>query len=124
AEEDALSDGDEMAQGLFKAMLKVRGSKDYPEEDFPAFLQFRQETIEDADELWRSTDLQGNTLVTFIKEFSGEEDFYYVVLTIQDVVSGSHFVLFSFPTKDSNLLERYRQGESLDTQGPNKQASH
>lgn len=124
AEEDALSDGDEMAQGLFKAMLQVRTAKDFPESEFGGFLNCRQETIEEADEMWRSTDLQGNTIVTFIKEFSNEEDFYYVVLTIQDVVSGSHFVLFSFPTRDESLVERYRQGQSLDTQAPNKQASH
>ncbi|HEX4922809.1 MAG TPA: PBECR2 nuclease fold domain-containing protein [Bdellovibrionales bacterium] len=124
AEEDALSDGDELAQGLFKAMLALRSPADFPEEEFGEFLRYRQETIEDADEMWRSTDLQGNTLVTFIKEFAVDEgDFTYVVITIQDVVSGSHFVLFSFPTKDANLVDRYRQGQSLDTQAP-KQASH
>jgi hypothetical protein len=125
AEEDALSEGDELAQGLFNAMLAFRSSKDFPESEFGEYLQYRSETIEEADEIWRSNDLQGNTLVHFIKEFTSDDvEFYYVVVTIQDVVSGNHFVLFSFPTSDSGLVDRYRQGETLDTQNPVRQESH
>ncbi len=51
---DALSEGDELAMGLFKAMLTVRSETDIPESEFPSYLQFRDETVETADEIWRS----------------------------------------------------------------------
>jgi len=115
SDSDALAEGDELAQSLFQAMTSVRSAKDIAEEDFSKFLHLRQEAIEEADEIWRHLDLQGNTLVHFIKAMSvDDKDLHYVVVTIQDVLSGSHFILFSFPTKDEQLVERYRQGESLN----------
>jgi len=125
SENDALSEGDELATRLFDAMLAVRSDKDIPPSEFEKYAHLRQETIEDSDEIWRSTDLQGDTIVSFIKEFSMDEgDGSYIVITIEDVVSHSHFILFSFPTNDSQLTERYRQGQSLNTENPVKQESH
>jgi hypothetical protein len=125
AEGDALSEGDELAQNLFQAMIRVRAKNDIPESEFPNYSQLRQEAIEEADEIWRSSDMMGNTIVHFIKVFSQDEgDITYVVVTIQDVLSGSHFILFSFPTKDEQLVERYRQGESLNGENPPPTESH
>ncbi|MGE3973973.1 MAG: PBECR2 nuclease fold domain-containing protein [Bdellovibrionales bacterium] len=125
SEGDALSEGDEMAQNLFQAMIGVRSNKDIPEDEFAKYIHLRQEAIEEADEIWRKSDLQGNTLVHFIKEFSLDEgDVKYVVVTIQDVMSGSHFILFSFPTKDEQLVERYRQGHSLNSETDTPDETH
>lgn len=123
-EGDALHEGDELATGLYKAMLLLRGEKDIPEEDFHLYSDCREETLEDADEIWRSGDSLGNVLVSFIKEFNDEEEFSYVVVTVEDAPSGSHALLFSFPTRDRGLLDRYRHGENLQAEEVVQESSH
>lgn len=123
-EGDALYEGDELAIGLFKAMLLLRSDKDIPEDEFHAYGDCREETLEDADEIWRSGDSIGNVLVSFIKEYSEEEEFAYVVVTVEDAPSGSHALLFSFPTRDRSLLDRYRHGENLQAEEVVQENSH
>jgi hypothetical protein len=125
-EGDALSEGDDLAVGLYKAMLTLRAEKDIPEESFHDYDELREETIEEADEIWRSVDLSGNILVTFIKDFSSDEDpeLHYVVVTIEDTPSSSHALLFSFPSVDPHLLDRYRHGENLQAEEVVQEASH
>lgn len=121
---DALTEGDHLAVGLYKAMLVLRSEKDVPESEFHSFEQLREPTIEEADEIWRSNDLNGNTLVTFIKYFPEESDVSYVVVTIEDTASSSHALLFSFPSRDAGLVDRYRHGENLQAEEVVQEASH
>jgi hypothetical protein len=124
-EGDALHEGDDLATGLYKAMLLLRGDRDIPEDEFQDYGDFREEALEDADEIWRSGDSLGNVLVSFIKEFSDEnEDFYYVVVTVEDAPSSSHALLFSFPTRDKGLVDRYRHGENLQAEEVVQESSH
>jgi len=124
-EVDALSSGDEFATGLFEAMLTLRNDRDIPQEEFDDFQRYREETIEEAEEIWRKTDSQGHILVNFIKEFDDPEgDFYYIVVSLEEQFSESHYILFSFPTNDSGLVSRYRQGENLDAEAFVKEESH
>jgi hypothetical protein len=125
-EGDALSEGDDLAVGLYKAMLKLRGDKDIAEDDFKNYENYREETIEEADEIWRTTDLSGNVLVSFIKDCADPEslDLHYIVVTIEDTPSNSHALLFSFPTRDRNLVDRYRHGENLHAEEITQEASH
>jgi hypothetical protein len=125
-EGDALSEGDHLAVGLYRAMLTVRGEADVPEQKFREFESFRERTIEEADEIWRSVDLNGNVLVTFIKDFpeTDRPDLHYVVVTIEDTPSSSHALLFSFPTVDISLVDRYRHGENLHAEEVVQEASH
>ncbi len=125
-EGDALSEGDDLAVGLYRAMLKLRSDKDIPEEKFKDFESHRESSIEDADEIWRSVDLSGNILVTFIKDCPDENlpGLHYVVVTIEDTPSSSHALLFSFPSVDDNLLDRYRHGENLQAEEVVQEASH
>ncbi len=125
-EGDALLEGDELALGFYQAMLKVRSEDDIPETEYRSFAEHRELAIEDADEIWRHNDPFGNVLVNFIKEFSeeGSERIHYVVVTIEDAMSNSHALLFSFPTKDSNLVSRYRQGENLQAEDVSQESSH
>lgn len=125
-EGDALLEGDDLALGLYQAMLKLRGENDIPEERFREFAAYREPTIEDADEIWRANDTMGNVLVSFIKDVSDEAhpDLHYVVVTVEDVPSNSHALLFSFPTTDKNLLHRYRHGENLQAEEVTQEASH
>lgn len=125
-EGDALSEGEELAVGLYNAMLKLRSDKDIEEDQFPEYFSLREESLEDADEIWRSSDSMGNVLVTFIKEAhdSSDEEVTYVVVTLEDTVSNSHALLFSFPTQDKSLVERYRHGENLQAEEVVQEASH
>lgn len=124
---DALSEGDPLSMGLFIAMLKVRSEKDLPYEKFrPLGDELREETIENADEIWRTTDLNGNSIVTFIREFPDHEirDLYYVAVTQEDSNSSVHSLLFSFPTVDETLVDRYRHGENLQAEEVSQESSH
>jgi hypothetical protein len=121
---DALHEGDELASGLYKAMLLLRSEKDIAEDDFLDYADCREETLEEADEIWRSSDSLGNVLVSFIKEFGEDDEFSYVVVTVEDAPSGSHALLFSFPTRDKGLVDRYRHGENLQAEEVVQESSH
>lgn len=123
-EGDALHEGDDLATGLYKAMLLLRSDKDIPEDEFHHYADCREECLEDADEIWRAGDSLGNVLVSFIKEFNDEDEFYYVVVTVEDAPSGSHALLFSFPTRDKGLIDRYRHGENLQAEEVVQESSH
>lgn len=127
-EGDGLTEGDSLSLGLFSAMLKVRSEKDIPMEKFRDFAELREQTIESPDEIWRNSDFQGNRLVTFIKEFGDDSqhpDLHYVVITQEDgQASTVHSLLFSFPTVDDTLLERYRNGENLHAEEVVQENSH
>ncbi len=126
-EGDALSEGDTLAIGLYLAMIKVRSDKDISPEKFQEFSALREETIEAADEIWRKNDLDGNVLVSFIKEYPEHEsakDLVYVAVTQEDPDSNVHSLLFSFPTTDKTLLDRYRQGENLQADEVVQESSH
>ena len=125
-EGDALTEGDDLAVGLYKAMLKVRSDRDVPEEKFQSQAEMREPTIEEPDEIWRTNDLSGNILVSFIKDFSegADGELWYIVVTIEDTPSSSHALLFSFPTRDRNLVDRYRHGENLQAEEVVQEASH
>lgn len=125
-EGDALLEGDPLALGLYQSMITVRSEKDIPQEKFQEFAELREETIEAADEIWRKNDLEGNVLVSFIKEFPDHEvkDLTYIAVTQEDEDSNVHSLLFSFPTNDSALADRYRQGENLQADEISQESSH
>lgn len=126
-EGDALGEGDPLAMGLYLSMLKVRGEKDISKEQFQEYANLREDTIENADEIWRKNDLDGNILVSFIKEFPDHEtvkDLTYIAVTQEDEQSNVHSLLFSFPTTDPTLVDRYRQGENLQADEVSQESAH
>lgn len=125
-EGDALCEGDELAVGLYKAMVTLRGENDITDIDFTGYSEFREQTIYEPDEIWRSSDYSGQVLVNFIREFEDPKmggEVYYIVVTIEEGTN-SQILLFSFPTKDISLVERYRQGENLQAEEAVQEASH
>jgi hypothetical protein len=126
-EGDAMSEGDPLAVGLFVAMLKLRSDKDISYDKFKDFGDIcREETIENPDEIWRNNDLAGNQIVTFLKEFPDLESsgMQYLAVTQEDPASHVHTLLFSFPTNDSQLADRYRHGENLQAEEVSQESSH
>ncbi len=123
-EGDSLFEGDVLAKGLYDAMMLLRSDKDIPEDDFFRYADLRELCVESADEIWRTSDSLGNVLVTFIREADEEGMPHYVVVTVEDEPSGSHSLLFSFPTNDPQLLERYKHGENLQADEVVQESSH
>lgn len=121
---DALTEGDELAVGLYRAMLKLRSTTDIPEGEFQNYIKHREETIEEPDEIWRKIDSEGRVLVSFLKSIEDGGDVKYIVVTTEDEATESQYLLFSFPTKDQNLIDRYKQGESLDASSYTREESH
>lgn len=125
-EGDSLLEGDPLAMGLYLSMLKVRSEQDIPQKGFKNYFDLREPTIEDADEIWRKSDLNGNLMVVFIKEFPDQQpqDLTYIAVTIEDEKNGVHTLLFSFPTTDPTLVDRYRMGENLQAEEVVQESSH
>ncbi|MBN8537017.1 MAG: peptidase [Deltaproteobacteria bacterium] len=125
-EGDSLSENDEFSFGLINSMMRIRSEKDIPIKEFKNFLQLREETIENPDEIWKKVDHEGHILVTFIKENPDAEMGapYYIVVTLEEENSEVHTLLFSFPTNDENLVDRYRQGENLHAEEVFQESSH
>lgn len=123
---DALSEGDPLAMGLYLSMVKLRSDKDIPEEDFHRYAELREDTIEEPDEIWRKTDMDGNILVSFIRELPDHEtkELNYIAIAQEENEGGVHSLLFSFPTNDKNLVDRYRQGENLQAEEVVQESSH
>ena len=123
---DALGDGDELAMGLFQSMMVLRTEKDITQDHFLNYANLREECIEHPDEIWKKTDSEGHGLVTFIKEFSEHEtkNLYYVSVTLEDSQTQVHTLLFSFPSTDETLVDRYRQGENLQAEEVTQESSH
>lgn len=123
-EGDALSEGDELAMGHYRAMLTLRTDEDVSQEEFRSYAHLREDSIELADEIWRNQDSYGQNLVCFIKNHPDQDEVYYVVVTLEDSESDSNILLFSFPTKDEALVDRYRQGENLQADEIIQENSH
>ncbi len=125
-EGDSLLEGDYLAIGLLEAMIKVRGEKDIEPGKFKDFEECRESTINSPDEIWRKVDSTGHILVTFVKEFNemGVEDLHYIVVTEEDQEAQVNSLLFSFPTNDTSLVDRYRQGENLEAEEVATESSH
>lgn len=121
---DALSEGDTLAVGHYRAMLVVRSESDIPTDEFQNYSNLREDSIELADEIWRTSDSYGQNIVTFIKHHPDPENIYYIVVTLEDSESDSNILLFSFPTNEDALVERYRQGENLQADEIIQENSH
>ena len=125
-EGDSLLEGDYLAIGLLESMMKVRSEKDIPADDFKKYAEFRDQVINDPDEIWRKVGSDGQVLVTFISDVSENSisDLHYIVVTEEDQNTQVHSLLFSFPTIDDALLDRYRQGENLEAEEVSTESSH
>ena len=123
---DSLLEGDYLAIGLLESMLKIRSEKDIATDKFQEFAECRDTTINSPDEIWRKVDTTGHVLVAFIKEFNelGVEDLHYIVMTEEDTEAQVNSLLFSFPTNDTSLVDRYRQGENLEAEEVATESSH
>ncbi|MCO5141540.1 MAG: PBECR2 nuclease fold domain-containing protein [Oligoflexia bacterium] len=93
-------------------MMAFRSQDDIPKEEFEDYQHLLEQTIEGPDEVWELLDPEGNTLLTLISQ-ADENVSYVVICTLDEAEDGqqeSWRVVYSFPTKDPALVQRYRRG--------------
>ncbi len=92
-------------------MLRHRDPTDVPQAEFEEHLHLVDQTIENPDEVWELQDEGDNPILTLISQ--QEENLHYVVICTFDNSQGqeSWRVIYSFPTKDPALVQRYRRGQ-------------
>jgi hypothetical protein len=92
-------------------MLRHRAHDDVPQAEFEEFVHLVDQTIENPDEVWELQDEGDNPLLTLISQH--EESLHYVVICTFDASQGqeSWRVIYSFPSRDPALVQRYRRGQ-------------
>lgn len=93
-------------------MLRHRSAEDVPSSEFEDFVHLVDQTIENPDEVWELQDEGDNPLLTLISQH--EEHLYYVVICAIDASQEQQEnwrVIYSFPTRDQSLVQRYRRGQ-------------
>jgi hypothetical protein len=118
------ADGWSREESARAGRTQERTPEDIPEEEFPKFEQFIEETLAKPDEVWAlplgedAEDAESAELKIyhFLRRYpgqklSGGEGFWYVVVAKDTEDDSQIELLDSFPTRDPGLLERYRSGE-------------
>ena len=93
-------------------MLRHRNSKDIPKKEFEEHAHLLDQTIENPDEVWELEDEGENTLLTLISQH-GDNLHYIVICTYDQNAENqeSWRVIYSFPTNDPAMVQRYRRGQ-------------
>lgn len=94
-------------------MLRYRAKTDIPQAEFEEYSHLLEETIENPDEVWELQDEKENTLLTLIR--AQDDQLHYVVICALDAAATAENqenwrVIYSFPTNDPALVQRYRRG--------------
>jgi hypothetical protein len=91
-------------------MLRHREPDDIPQKEFEEYVHLVDQTIENPDEVWELQDEGDNPILTLISQH--EENLHYVVICTFESNEGqeSWRVIYSFPTRDPALVQRYRRG--------------
>jgi len=102
--------------------LQARQTGDIPREQFTRFEAYVEPTLDEADEIWRFVDPEGNEWCTFIARhtMTGEaedagdalDEFTMIVICepSHDGAARGLDVLFAFPTIDPGLVQHFRKG--------------
>lgn len=92
-------------------MLRHRRATDVPKDEFEEYSHLLDHTIENPDEVWELQDEGENTLLTLISQ--QDDKLHYVVICVQEQNAENQEawkVIYSFPTNDPALVQRYRRG--------------
>jgi hypothetical protein len=117
---DGLADGWSTDEAVRAALGAGRRADDIPAEEFSAYQSCFEETLEAPDEVWSLVAEQALghgleegavRLFHFIRSYdSGPVTFWYVVVARESDDEEHLEVVEAFPSRDSELVERYRQG--------------
>lgn len=118
-EEGAPDLGDRLAGAwtedeTFLAQVNMeRRADDIPPSEFELFQACLEETLEVPDEVWsvEMSDPEGVRLYHFIREYGTERPGHWYVIVARETENEEQIeILDAFPTRDANLVDRYRRG--------------
>lgn len=113
-DDDGEIDEDSVAIEFYTEMLEYHSDADIDLDDFPSFNDLRLPTVEQPEEIWRQIDDLGNTFLIYLAHHQREPEVVaYVVVAVEDELSGNAIPVFGFPTLDQKLLDRFRMGEMV-----------
>lgn len=105
---------DPMSEYYRQQMLGIRDPHDIPEGDFDEYESYAPLCLSDPDEIWVEETENGETVTTFLSNFTNEGGkFTYVVMCFCLEMEPT-YILLSFPTRDKKLVEEFRRGEKIE----------
>lgn len=112
-----VSELDEFPSRLHEELMSFRSDEDIEEDEFGRYMNFIIDTLDEPEEMWQSTDEDGQAYLVFIKHHEVDgESVALIVMTADNEDEESGEVLFSIPTKDAKLLEKARVGQNILTE--------
>lgn len=100
-------------------MLDSRSPADVPFESFHLYDECLDHTMQNPDEIFKSTDSEGDDIYTYIKAHVRDTiTFYYFVICFafkgdKNPKNETLIPILSFPTLDGELYQRYKKGEVI-----------
>ncbi|OFZ21354.1 MAG: hypothetical protein A2202_05265 [Bdellovibrionales bacterium RIFOXYA1_FULL_36_14] len=98
-------------------ILKNHSLDDIEIESYVNYMHFIRTTLEDPDEIYRWTDDEGDTMLTYIK--GGEQEgicFYYLVICSHQQQDNGHNMalpILTFPTRNSAIYNNFKKGDRI-----------
>ena len=117
---DGLADAWTETETLRAEMNLNRQDDDIPADEFVQYQACLEETLESPDELWTlKSDGEEPKTYHFIRYYPEEKPGIWYVIVARETEDAEQLeILDSFPTRDSQMVERFRIGEQeLDTPG-------
>jgi len=110
---DGLAEAWTEEETLRAQLVQERRSDDIPTHEYVLYQSCFEETLDSPDEIWsrHTKDSMGLKLFHFIRYYSEEKPGVWYVIVAKETDDQEEIeILESFPTHDSNLVDRYRRG--------------
>ena len=111
---DGLADAWTEDETLRAQLTQGRKADDIPQEEFSLYQACIEETLESPDEVWtlRTGDEDSMRMYHFIRQYPDENPSFWFVIVAKETEDAEQIELLdTFPTKDSELVDRYRRGD-------------
>ena len=103
---------EEEVEQLENELAKLRSENDIRSKDYKNYEQFLPMVLNEPDEIWEvETTEEEAGLNFYIGEFFHEKEHIFYIAAAYRVDDNPAFVYLHFPTRDRNLVEKYRRGE-------------
>jgi hypothetical protein len=98
---------------LHEDLVKLRNGDDYSDDVLEKFQKYENLTFSDPDEIWVKQTESGDQYYTYISHFREPSRSFSYVITSMVLDGKPSYVLMRFVTKDTDLVDHYRQGQDL-----------
>jgi hypothetical protein len=105
------------ADSLHVNILKSRKQNDIPVEDFGFYQKCLEDTLQNPNELWSYLPKSAKRVYHFLKKFTHDQDYWYVVIAKDTADESQIEIVDAFPTRDASMVQLCRHGrkENLGT---------